>query len=262
MKGDEHSDLALVLRTRDYSESSVILVCLTREHGLVDGLAKGARRERSPLRFICDLGLLWQLEWRARRSSLGLITGGRLLEDYAGLRASLPRLYGQGVVIDLLRGFALAGEPQPELFDRAQATLLALAAGGPVLPYCLTFVAAALVRSGFGPQVERCLRCGGGRGPFRYLSQEGGIACARCAQGGEGRALGPAARSLLADLLAERLRKPERVRLRPQAWEEAAGALLGSVRVVLERDLPALAWLVGLAVDGNGHGSYGVSQGA
>ena len=40
---------AIVLRRRDFRESSRIITCLTRDHGKITGLANGAHRKDSPL---------------------------------------------------------------------------------------------------------------------------------------------------------------------------------------------------------------------
>ena len=47
--GQRTTAQAIVLRRRDFRESSRIVTCLTRDHGKVTSLAKGAHRPDSPL---------------------------------------------------------------------------------------------------------------------------------------------------------------------------------------------------------------------
>ncbi|MCC8109436.1 MAG: recombination protein O N-terminal domain-containing protein [Planctomycetes bacterium] len=42
-------DEAIILRNRRFSESSLVATLLSRDHGRVDVLAKGCRREKSPM---------------------------------------------------------------------------------------------------------------------------------------------------------------------------------------------------------------------
>src|SRR3989339_2193567 len=82
-----HPCAAIVLRRTRYSESSLIVVAFTREHGRIDALAKGCRRERSPMRGHLDLFSREELlVFERERSGLDLVVESSVSEEYMALR--------------------------------------------------------------------------------------------------------------------------------------------------------------------------------
>ncbi|HEY3854710.1 MAG TPA: DNA repair protein RecO [Verrucomicrobiae bacterium] len=82
-----------VLRIRPLTETSLIVHWLTREHGRIAAVAKGARRPKSPYRGHLDLFYLTEITFtRSRRSDLHNLREARLLESHAALRLDLGSL--------------------------------------------------------------------------------------------------------------------------------------------------------------------------
>jgi len=82
-------DHAVVLRRYPYGESSLVVHVLTREHGRVALLAKGAYRPTSRYFGVLDFGATLELEYsRAPRSDLGLLRAGSVLRTRRGLGAA------------------------------------------------------------------------------------------------------------------------------------------------------------------------------
>src|SRR6185503_10810022 len=83
----------LVLRTRPFTETSLIVQWLTPEFGRVDTVAKGARRPKSPFRGKLDLFYLADFSFtRSRRSELHTLREVSLRETHATLRRELACL--------------------------------------------------------------------------------------------------------------------------------------------------------------------------
>ena len=72
----EQRDYALLLRSIAYSDSSLILHCLTQQHGRISLMARGARRAKSPFRAALMPLHALQLRWKEPRTG----TMGTLLE--------------------------------------------------------------------------------------------------------------------------------------------------------------------------------------
>jgi DNA repair protein RecO (recombination protein O) len=119
-----------VLHARPYRETSLLLECLTREHGRIGVVARGVRRERSRLQRA-------QLE-PFQRLQLDLLQRGELATLLA-VEASGPvqRLTGDAGLAGLYMNelvVRLTGrqDPQAELFDAYARTLQRLARDEPL----------------------------------------------------------------------------------------------------------------------------------
>lgn len=77
---------AIVLRRSDFRESSRIVTCLSREHGRVTGLAKGAHRPDSPFLGHIDFLAEVQATFSADRGGLRLLERAVLIRERRALR--------------------------------------------------------------------------------------------------------------------------------------------------------------------------------
>ena len=162
----------------------------TREHGLVDGIAKGAHREKSSFQGPFDLAVLYEIVFIERHAAgLVIVTEGTVLEGFRGLRRRLDRHVAASHIIEFLRVVATARDPEPLLFDLVAQTLeqLARAARGALGSHLIRFDVEALRLLGLLAPLHLCVRCGidwtrGGQPGF-LSSRSGGILCGRCRQG-------------------------------------------------------------------------------
>lgn len=103
----ELEDNALLLRLIPYSDSSLIIHCLTQQHGRISLLAKGARRIKSPFRASLLTMHMLQLRWKEPRTgSLGILIESRrkleLVPTYQSLSGQIliaraAKLFPDGV---------------------------------------------------------------------------------------------------------------------------------------------------------------------
>jgi DNA repair protein RecO (recombination protein O) len=107
---------AIVLRRSDFRESSRIVTCLTREHGRLVGLAKGAHRPDSP--FLGRIDFLHEViaTFSADRGGLRLCERLELVRERRALRQ--PRRFLAASHLAQLSDFALPDErPEPWVYD-------------------------------------------------------------------------------------------------------------------------------------------------
>lgn len=121
---------AYVLHSRPYRETSLLLECLTRDHGRVGVVARGVRGVRSRLRRAhfepfqgLSVGLL-------RRGELATLTAVDLPAAFTPIsgNAVLAGLYLNELVVRL----TARDDPSPPLFDAYRRTLARLSAGEPL----------------------------------------------------------------------------------------------------------------------------------
>jgi DNA repair protein RecO (recombination protein O) len=178
---------AIVIRTVEFSETSLVVTLFTREFGKVGALAKGARRLKGPFESALDLLALCRIVFLHKSSdALDLVTEAKLLRRFRPAAGGLAGLYAAYYVAELLGELTDEDDPHPELFDLADETLAALAAGESVARWTTRFELGALRLLGHIPALDACAECGSevslaGRVAFGLL--DGGVLCPKCRAG-------------------------------------------------------------------------------
>ncbi|VAX36666.1 hypothetical protein MNBD_PLANCTO03-1335 [hydrothermal vent metagenome] len=110
-------DQAVCIRHWDWSETSQTVSLFTHTHGIIRGLAKGSKREKTP--FSGGIELLTQGEIVALVRSggtLATITAWHLTHPYTGIRRSLRAFYVGSYLMDLVHHAVTDADPHPGLF--------------------------------------------------------------------------------------------------------------------------------------------------
>lgn len=180
-------DTAVVLRTVDFSESSLVVTLFTREFGKIGALAKGGRRLKGPFESALDLLAVCRIVFLHKSSdALDLLTESKLIRRFRPPGRELQPLYAGYYVAELLRELTDDFDPHPELFDLADETLQGLAAGEPVERRIVRFELGMLRLLGHVPSLDQCVECSAtvkptGRVAFGLL--DGGVLCKKCRPG-------------------------------------------------------------------------------
>jgi len=103
-----------ILHRRDYRESSLILEVFSREHGLINLVAKGAKRNKKRQGVSHNLYQKYQMAW-VSKSELGTLTDIELHHASDSLKSSavMSGFYMNEILLRLLHKH----EAHPELFD-------------------------------------------------------------------------------------------------------------------------------------------------
>ena len=108
----------LILRTRPFTETSLIVNWLTPEFGRISTVAKGARRTKSPFRGKLDLFYEGDFSFqRSRRSELHTLREVMLRETNTALRHELGYLHQASYCAMLLEQTTETQTPLPEIYE-------------------------------------------------------------------------------------------------------------------------------------------------
>jgi DNA repair protein RecO (recombination protein O) len=122
----------LILRTRPFTETSLIVHWLTPEFGRFSTVAKGARRPKSPFRGKLDLFYLADFAFnRSRRSELHTLTDVSLCETHAALRRELIPLQQASCCAALVELATEIETPLPAIFELMRSFLSVLSQNPP-----------------------------------------------------------------------------------------------------------------------------------
>jgi DNA repair protein RecO (recombination protein O) len=181
---------AIILRVVEFSETSCVVTLFTEDFGKAGALAKGARRPKGPFEGAIDLLALARIVLiRKSSDTLDLLTEAKLQRRFRSAERSLARLYAGYYVAELLSELTEPGDPHRQLFQAADATLLALDNDKPVAETVLQFEMAALLEAGHLPSLDQCVACS------REVTSEkrvafgmtaGGVLCEDCRPGRRG----------------------------------------------------------------------------
>lgn len=145
-------DDALCIRLWDFSETSQTVSVFSRAHGVIRGLAKGAKR--SDARFSGGFDLLQRGDLHAflkPGDGLANIVGWDLRETFPSLRRQLDSFRAGMAIADTIHHAVRDRDPHEELFDAAVSGLREIGAGGDPLVPVAGFLLATLSTTGYRP---------------------------------------------------------------------------------------------------------------
>lgn len=172
---------AIVLRTRPFRSSSLIVTFFTRDFGKMQGIAKGIHREGE--RRGAEFELFTHLEiifYEKKKSDLHLISETSILESHAAMRGQLDNLLDASFFCELTEELTETGDPHPQLFELLKICFRYLG----ILPAAKLrnlFEIKLLNEIGWRPHLENCLKCSAPLPETGFFSiREGGLLCGGC----------------------------------------------------------------------------------
>ena len=156
MKRRAEHEPGYVLHTYPYKETSLIVEALTRRHGRVALLAKGARRPRSAMRGVLLAFHPLRFSW-----SMSPELGNLIAVEWAGVLQGAPAsLRGRGLMCgfylnELVLRLLPRDDPHEALFDAYSQALGRLCSESPVSPVLRAFERRLLAELGYAPLLER-----------------------------------------------------------------------------------------------------------
>jgi DNA repair protein RecO (recombination protein O) len=180
------ADRSICLRKFEYSETSQILTLLTRSHGLLRVIAKGAHRKTKAgaSRFGGGIDLLElgdAVFTHAPERELATLTEWQLLDGHLELRKNLRAVYAGLYAAEMVTMLFEEHDQHPELFDRLRRTISDLASPK-VEETLLAFQLDTLREAGYLPEFDACVSCGlilnGDR--VYFSPSQSGVICRNC----------------------------------------------------------------------------------
>ena len=153
---------AIILRTYNLAEADKIVVCLTRDFGVVRAVARGARRLKSRFGAGLEPFTIVALTYYEKEGrELVTLRQTEILKSFFALSKSAEIVSALAYMSELVIEFAPPHEPNEKVFRMVRAILLALLEA-PSEIYALVryFEVWILKLSGFFPDLYRCVDCG------------------------------------------------------------------------------------------------------
>jgi DNA repair protein RecO (recombination protein O) len=181
---------AIILRTYNLSEADKITVCLTREAGLVRGVAHGARRLKS--RFGAGLEPFTHVNltyFEKEGRELVTLKQAEIVRSHFEWAARSEALGVLSYFVELALEFAPPHEADERLFRVLRACLEATAGQPEALQGVSVYYELWMLKiAGFLPESRRCAGCSVGLRAAQgrvYATHEGGFRCEACRREGD-----------------------------------------------------------------------------
>lgn len=185
----EHAH-GLVLRTRRFTETSLIINWLTPGFGRLSTIAKGALRPKSPFRGKLDL--FYEADFtfaRSRRSELHILREVSLRETHAALRHEIGYLRQACYGAALIEQTTEKETPLPAIFELMRGLLEALPLAAPQPQTVFAFEIKLLNELGLKPDLSKSKLTAGAKQAVKALTENDWVAVRRLrlseAQGSE-----------------------------------------------------------------------------
>ena len=178
---------AIILKKREYSNTSLLLTAFSRDFGKLSLLAKGIKKAKDK-RFLgidifCDCEILFT---GRGLGSLNTLTDFDVLESFRGIRNDLQRVRAAQYTAGLVDNLVEVGERNELLYDVLRFSLESLAKGAD-FKKIVAYAQLKLVQLlGYYPDFTRCAECGAATGPggdAQYSPLKSEVRCERCARG-------------------------------------------------------------------------------
>lgn len=179
---------ALILRTYNFAEADKIVVCLSREAGVIRGVAKGCRKLKS--RFGASLEpftLAKLVYYQKENQELASINSAEILKSHFDLSSQAETLAGLAYMGDLVIEFSPPHHVNEKLYRMVKACLEAISQSQQDMPLILRYFEVWLLKlEGYLPDLRRCAVCGSTFDEKRtaFLAADLNFRCRDCTSGG------------------------------------------------------------------------------
>jgi DNA repair protein RecO (recombination protein O) len=178
---------AIVLRTFNLAEADKIVVCLTRESGVVRAVARGARKLKSRFGAGLEPFTLINLSYYEKEGrELVSLNQAEIVRSYFKISSRAESVAALSYLCELVIEFAPPHEPNEKLFRMVSACIEAVSAAPEEWQSLVRYFEVWMLRlSGFWPDLRACADCGEGFGADVgiYFNAEFKLRCHVCSQG-------------------------------------------------------------------------------
>lgn len=177
-----HKADVLVIRKRDFRETSLIVDFYTREFGKLCGILKGIRKD--PRKFASSLEPYSHNEiifYQSRNSSMHLVSSCDMKNGFDSVRQDAVKSTTGMFMMELLQAVMPQEDKNEDVFDLSVNCLHELATAFNPHKVATVFKIKILSLSGFKPHFDSCVCCRSKiSGASKFSLARGGLLCERC----------------------------------------------------------------------------------
>lgn len=169
----------IVIRTLNYGETNKIITVLTRNHGKIGLMARGAKKTKSKLSSSSQLFFYGNFLYQ-RGKGLGVLHQADPIDSFRDMKTDIVRMAYSAYLVEFADRITEDHTGYPELYDILIQTIKWINDGISPQILVLIFNVKMLPLAGIAANIERCVHCGEREGPFHFSMTGGGYLCRQC----------------------------------------------------------------------------------
>ncbi|MBT5078090.1 MAG: DNA repair protein RecO [Candidatus Marinimicrobia bacterium] len=178
---------AIVLRTVNYSETSIIVTLFAKESGKITLMAKGARKPKSPFSAQLEPMNILNLNYFHKDGrNIQLLKNSSFIENSLSIRERFDSLNYGLTIIEVLDKLIHENDIDPIIYRLSIKTLSALKNSSANYDIMFSFFLLQLsIRLGFMPELNQCCNCSNILESAKFDEHRGELICENCVHSGE-----------------------------------------------------------------------------
>jgi len=178
---------AIVLRTVNYSETSIIVTLFSNESGKITLMAKGARKPKSPFSAQLEPMNILNINYLHKDGrNIQLLKNSSFIENSMDIRENFDSLNYGLTIVEILDKLLQENDTDPIIFRLSIRTLSALQSAQINYAIIFSFFLLQLsIRLGFMPELNKCCNCFANLEMAKFDEYQGELTCGNCLHGGE-----------------------------------------------------------------------------
>jgi len=177
-----HKTEAIVLRRRDFRETSLVVDFYTRDFGRISGLLKGIRLEPDKFASTVELSSYNDIVfYRKTGTALYLVSACDLKDKFFNIRNNITKAGISAFIMELISAVMQPEDKNEEIFNLAINALQELEITHNPDKVATIFKIKMLALSGFKPHFDSCVNCSDRiMGQSKFSLSMGGLLCPKC----------------------------------------------------------------------------------
>lgn len=246
----------IILKRKDFRENDGSFLIYTKDRGVIDAVAKGARKIKSKLSPHLSYFSLVDL-MIAKGKNFNQIAGAMMIKDFSGIKSDLFKIILASYCIEVLGQLVKSDHKDKQIWKLIN-DILGLINNKPAKSDLEKKQLEVLVRAfalklmselGYNPELENCVLCKNKIIPSGniFSMQQGGLICGECHKrnkiyGSENPAISTNAIKALRLIIKEDLEKFSKLKMNPDLIKEITKIIDSFLATHLDWELKTIKW--------------------
>lgn len=172
--------LGIILKERDYGESSKILDVLTKEYGIIGVISKGSKKLKSTLSGVSTKLTYGTFHIYYKEDKLSTLTGVDIINSFINLKKNIINIGYATYLSDLVFQVSKQSIKYDEIFDLFTNALIKINDNYDPLVITNIVELKLLTYLGVEPVLDKCARCGRLTDIVTLSTDKNGLICKKC----------------------------------------------------------------------------------